>query len=354
MIFSSTSVGTRLASIRLVGYRLAEMTDNQHFTPNRPRRVEILAFEMAQLLDIAGPLQVFATANDLARQRRAPPPYALDVVAREAPNVRTSAGLGLFVAPLPPPRDALDTLIVAGGYGVNAAREDEALLAWLRERAPRVRRLASVCSGALLLAAAGLLAGRRATTHWTRCAELARRHPDVLVESDPIFIRDGHIWTSAGITAGIDLALALVEEDLGRQTALDVARQLVVFLKRPGGQAQFSAALSLQRGDDSFADLHAWIGQNLGADLSVPRLAGRAGMSERTFLRRYKQATGCTPTKAIERLRVEAAQRRLCDTREPIKRIAVRCGFGSAETMRRSFARIARVTPRDYRDRFSR
>jgi transcriptional regulator GlxA family with amidase domain len=338
----------------LVGYRLAEMTDNPHFTPKCPRRVEVLAFEMAQLLDVAGPLQVFATANDLAAQRRSPAPYALDVVALKPPSVRTSAGLGLVVAPLPPAHGAVDTLIVAGGFGVNAACEDEALLAWLRDRAPRARRLASVCSGALLLAAAGLLAGRRATTHWTRCAELARRHPDVIVESDPIFIRDGHIWTSAGVTAGIDLALALVEEDLGRLTALAVARQLVVFLKRPGGQAQFSTALSLQQGDDSFGALHAWISQNLSADLSIPGLAARAGMSDRTFLRRYKQATGCTPAKAIERLRVEAAQRRLCDSREPIKRIAARCGFGCEETMRRSFARIARVPPQDYRDRFSR
>jgi transcriptional regulator GlxA family with amidase domain len=343
-----------LAPINLVGYCLAEMSYDPHITPNPPRRVEILAFERVQLLDVAGPLQVFATANDLAVHRRLPPPYALEVVAPTAPSIRTSAGLGLVTAPLPPVRETLDTLIVAGGFGVNAAREDQLLLNWLRERSRQARRVASVCSGALLLAAAGLLAGRRATTHWTRCAELARRHPDVRVESDPIFIRDGDVWTSAGITAGIDLALALVEDDLGRQTALDVARQLVVFLKRPGGQAQFSAALALQHGDDRFGPLHAWIGDNLSGDLTVPRLAARAGMSDRTFLRRYKQATGATPAKAIERLRVEAAQRKLCDSREPIKRIAVRCGFGCEETMRRSFARIVHVAPQDYRDRFSR
>jgi transcriptional regulator GlxA family with amidase domain len=330
------------------------MTDNPQFTPNRPRRIEVLAFENVQLLDVAGPLQVFATANDLARHRGAPAPYALEVVAREAPGVATSAGLGLFVRPLPPAEAALDTLIVAGGYGVNAACEDVGLLSWLRERAGSARRLASVCSGALLLAAAGLLNGRRATTHWTRCAELARRYPEVTVESDPIFLRDGAVWTSAGITAGIDLALALVEADLGRAAALAVARHLVVFIKRPGGQAQFSAMLSLQQGDERFGALHEWIGQNLAADLSVPNLAARAGMSDRTFLRRYRQATGCTPAKAIERLRVEAAQRHLCDSRAPIKRIAARCGFGSQESMRRSFTRIARVSPQDYRDRFSR
>jgi transcriptional regulator GlxA family with amidase domain len=330
------------------------MTETPHFPPKRPRRIEVLAFAGAQLLDVAGPLQAFATANDLAARARAAAPYALAVVAREAPSVATSSGLGLVVAPLPPPRRALDTLIVAGGFGVNAASADEALVGWLRRRAARARRLASVCSGALLLAAAGLLAGRRAATHWTRCAELARKYPDVIVENDPIFIRDGDVWTSAGVTAGIDLALALIEDDLGRAVALDVARQLVMFLKRPGGQAQFSAALALQRGDESFAALHDWIGRNLDGDLSAPRLAARAGMSERNFQRRYKQATGSTPAKAIERLRVEAAQRRLCDSREPIKRVAARCGFGSEETMRRSFARLARIAPRDYRERFSR
>ena len=329
------------------------MTKDPRITPNQLRRVEILAFEGAQLLDVAGPLQVFATANDLADHRGSPRPYALDVVALNAPNVATSSGLSLLVRPLPTDREPLDTLIVAGGYSVNKAGEDTTLLDWLRERAAHARRTTSVCSGAMLLAAAGLLTGRRVTTHWARCAELARRYPEVKVETDPIFIRDGDIWTSAGITAGIDLALALVEEDLGRDAALGIARELVVFLKRPGGQAQFSTTLSLQRGG-AFDDLHAWIGENLGADLSIPRLAAHAGMSERTFLRRYKLAAGCSPAKAIERLRVEAAQRRLCDSREPIKRVAARCGFGSEETMRRSFARIARVSPQDYRARFSR
>ena len=330
------------------------MTDNQQFTPNHPRRIEILAFQNVQLLDVSGPFQVFATANDLARQRRTPPPYVLEVVATKEQSIETSAGLGLIVSPLPTAKSVVDTLIVAGGFGVNAASEDEALLGWLRERAGQARRLASVCSGALLLAAGGLLAGRRATTHWTRCAELARRYPDVIVENDPIFVRDGNIWTSAGITAGIDLALAMVEEDFGREAALAIARQLVVFLKRPGGQAQFSTMLSLQYGDDRFDALHAWIGQNLSSELSIPRLASQAAMSDRTFLRRYKHATGSTPAKTIERLRVETAQRQLCDSNERIKRIALRCGFGSEERMRRSFMRIARVTPQDYRDRFSR
>lgn len=329
------------------------MTETPHFTPNSARRVEILAFPGVQLLDVAGPLQVFATANDLAHRCGAPAPYALAVVAARGPGVETSAGLSILAGPLPEPESEVDTFLVAGGFGVDAAAADAELVGWLGARSRRPRRLASVCSGALLLAAAGLLSGRRATTHWGWCARLARLYPDIRVESDPIFVRDGHVWTSAGVTAGIDLALALVEDDLGRATALAVARQLVVFLKRPGGQSQFSAALSLQGGGGAFDALHAWIGGHLNADLSIPRLAERAGMSERTFLRRYREATGLTPAKAVERLRVEAAQRQLCETRSPIKRVAARCGFGSQESMRRSFARLARVAPRDFRQRFS-
>jgi transcriptional regulator GlxA family with amidase domain len=176
----------------------------------------------------------------------------------------------------------------------------------------------------------------------------------VKVESEPIFLRDGHIWTSAGVTAGVDLALALVEEDLGRRASLAIARQLVVYLKRPGGQSQFSAALALQSGNKRFEAFNAWIGDNLGKDLSVPRLAAKAGMSERNFARRYREATGSTPARAIERLRIEAAQRRLCETREPLKRVASQCGFGCEETMRRSFLKIAGIGPQDFRARFSR
>jgi|SRR5579863_1943508 len=329
------------------------MTENPPFPP-KLRAIEFVAFADFQLLDVAGPLQVFATANDFARFERRPAPYALTVVARQNERLVSSAGLTLGAAPLSPPEVPLDTLIVAGGYGVNKACEDERLIEWLKRRASQARRLCSVCSGALILAEAGLLAGRRAATHWGRCAELARKHPEVTVESDPIFLRDGDIWTSAGVTAGVDLALALVEDDLGRRAAFAVARQLVVFLKRPGGQAQFSAALALQTEDKSFDALNVWIGENLARDLSVLRLAERAGMSERNFARRYKQATGVSPARAVERLRVEAAQRRLCETREPIKRVAARCGFRGEETMRRSFWRVARIAPQDYRARFSR
>jgi transcriptional regulator GlxA family with amidase domain len=317
------------------------------------RTVEILAFPDVQLLDIAGPLQVFATANVISTRGGRPAPYATRVIAENGALITTSAGLPLMATPLPSVRSRVDTLIVAGGPGVRSASQDATLVRWVKTHAGYARRIASVCTGAFLLGAAGLFDRRRAVTHWTECSELARRCPEAKVESDPIFVRDGAVWSSAGITAGIDLALALVEDDLGRDLALAVARHLVVFLKRPGGQSQFSTALSLQVADDRFGALHEWITDNVARDLSLPALAERAGMSERTFSRRYVEATGHTPARAVERLRVEAARRLLSDTRLPVKRIAERCGFGSEETMRRSFIRMLSATPQDYRARFS-
>lgn len=333
---------------------LAEMPKNPRITPTqRPRLIEILAFPHVQLLDVAGPLQVFATANELAAQRGRCPLYAVRVVSANAPTVIASAGLGLSVVPLPRPRSKLDTLLVAGGPGVHAASHDPTLLNWLRRRATRARRVASVCTGAFLLAAVGLLDGRRAATHWKNCAELGRRFPKIRVESDPIYVCDGAVWTSAGVTAAIDLALALVEEDAGRTLSLAVARHLVMFLKRPGGQAQFSTALALQAGEDRFGALHAWMRGRLNGDLSLPALASKAGMSERSFSRHFVKANGLTPARAVERLRVEAARLLLSDTRLPVKCIAERCGFGSEETLRRSFGRLLGSTPQDYRARFS-
>jgi len=318
---------------------------------SHPRDIDVLAFADVQLLDVAGPLQVFASANELAVAAGHARPYRVRAIMAGA-TVTSSAGLGLVGEPLPAPSTPCDTLIVAGGWGVHQAVRDGALIDWVRERAQHARRTASVCTGAFLLAAAGLLNERRAVTHWTRCAELAARFPAVRVESDPIFIRDGAVWTSAGVTAGIDLSLALVEEDLGRALALDVARHLVVFLKRPGGQAQFSAALSLQNSGDRFGELHAWIAGNLAADLSVATLAARVGMSERSFVRHYRAKTGMTPARSIERMRLEAARRLLGDTALPVKRVAARCGFGTEETMRRGFLRALGVSPQAYRERF--
>src|ERR1700733_3510563 len=330
------------------------MPKSPRSAPNTTRIVEMLAYPMVQILDVTGPLQVFASANDfVADAKGGPPPYSLRIVAQGGQNVTATAGLGLVVSPLPPVNDALDTLMIAGGQGVAAAAADPVLVDWVRERATEARRIASVCTGAFLLAAAGTLDGRRAATHWSLCDELARSFPALHVESDPIFVRDGPVWTSAGVTAGIDLALALVEEDLGRNVALAVARYLVVFLKRPGGQAQFSAALSLQSGEEPFGRLHVWIKANLSRDLSLPALASQAAMSERSFSRRYLEATGLTPARAVDRLRVEAARQLLSDTKVPIKRVARQCGFGTEETMRRSFLRLLSTSPQDYRARFS-
>jgi transcriptional regulator GlxA family with amidase domain len=330
------------------------MPKSPRFPPNAVRVIDVLTFPAVQLLDVTGPVQVFASANDIVEGAGGARPYRLRLMAQDGGGgVDATAGVGLAAGPLSRHGEALDTLIVAGGPGVEAAAANPELLDWLRGRSTQARRVASVCTGAFLLAAAGILDGRRATTHWKFCASLAQRFPAIRVEPDPIFLCDGSVWTSAGVTAGIDLALALVEEDLGRSVALAVARYLVVFLKRPGGQAQFSAALALQAAEDKFGALHDWVKDHLGDELSLSVLADQATMSERSFSRRYVEATGQTPARAIEQLRVEAARHLLSESRLPVKRIAQRCGFGSEETMRRSFLRLLFVTPQDYRARFS-
>src|ERR1700678_3032586 len=250
--------------------------------PKASRRIEVLAFPDVQMLDVAGPIQVFTAANERATLPRERLPYETRVIAPQGAQIRATSGLAFATEPLPDPAVPLDTLIVAGGQGVMRAVEDASLIEWLKVRAGASRRTASVCTGAFLLAAAGLLDHRRAVTHWEYCDELSRRYPAVTVEPDPIFVHDGPVWSSAGVTAGIDLALALVEEDLGRPLALSVARHLVMFLKRPGGQAQFSAALSLQSADERFADLHNWLVEQLAEELPLSRLAAPAGLSETT------------------------------------------------------------------------
>ncbi|HUA56529.1 MAG TPA: GlxA family transcriptional regulator [Candidatus Sulfotelmatobacter sp.] len=319
--------------------------------PKRNRRhVVVLAVEDAQLLDVAGPWQVFAGAESL----ELPTGYALSLVSPKGGMVTTSSGIRIVTEAAAAVRGPIDTLIVAGGPGTRTALMDRALMACLRGWAKRARRTCSVCTGAFLLAEAGLLDGRRAATHWRACRELQERYPDVRVEPDPIFVRDGAIWTSAGVTAGIDLALALVEADLGHDAAMRVARGLVVFLKRPGGQSQFSAPLSAQAAaDDGLDALHGWMAEHLDGDLRVERLAGRAGMSPRTFARVYAAKLGTTPAKTVERLRVEAARRALEDGGAPLKLIAHRCGFGDEERMRRAFVRRLGVSPSDYRARFA-
>ena len=315
------------------------------------RPVEILAFPRVNILDIAGPLQVFASANEFAEQYGRPLPYAPRVIAADR-TILCSAGLPLLTETLPDAKVPVDTLIVPGGSGVDNAMEDDLLVAWLHARSKAARRTASICTGAFLTATAGLLDARAAVTHWERCAEFAGRFPSIKVESNRIFIRDGSMWSSAGVTAGIDLCLALVEQDVGHDAALAIARDLLVFLKRPGGQAQYSAAARLQ-GPNRFANLHAWICENLRGDLSLTHLASRCGMSERTLSRRYLEETGITPARGVERLRIEAARALLTETRLPVKRIAAECGFRNEETLRRSFVRLFSISPQDYRRSWS-
>ena len=308
-----------------------------------PRTVAVLIFPQFQLLDAAGPITVFEAAGRDA----APPAYRLRVMARAAGPVVSSCGVPLVAEPLID--GALDTLIVAGGWGTRNTSACAQTLDYVRAAAARARRTASVCSGAFILAAAGLLDGRRATTHWARAAEFARAYPQVRVEPDRIFVRDGTTWTSAGITAGIDLALALVAEDLGEAVAKRAAQQLVVYHRRPGGQSQFSALLEADRPDSRFSPLLAWARERLNERLSVERLAERAAMSPRHFARAFAADTGITPAKAIERLRLEAARDEIESGAAPIERVAAHTGFGDPERMRRAFLRAFGQPPQALR-----
>ena len=322
----------------------------------RSHRVAVVAFPGVQVLDVTGPLEVFSqAARTIAlSSRRAEPRYTVEVLARRAGPIATSSGLRLIAdRAIGEVKGGIDTLLVAGGQGTVEAMRDELLLAWLRRMAGRVKRLGSVCSGTFFLAEAGLLHGRRVTSHWGVCSALARRYPRVRVEEDPIFVRDGNIYTSAGVTAGMDLALALIEEDEGREIALAVARQLVLFLKRPGGQSQFSAQLALQAADrEPLRALQQWITEHLDGDLSVEALARRVAMSDRNFSRVFAREIGLTPARFVLRARIEAARRRLEDSSDGVDKIASECGFGSAEVMRRAFLRSLRVPPSAYRGRF--
>ena len=307
------------------------------------RTVAILIFPDFQLLDAAGPIAVF----DTAARESTTPTYRLRVIARAAGLVSSSSGVQLVAEAFPD--DPLDTLLVTGGWGTRQASACPDTLALVRAASARARRVASVCSGAFILAAAGLLDGRRATTHWGRAAELARAHPQARVDPDRIFIRDGAVWTSAGITAGIDLALALVAEDLGEGVAKRAAQQLVVYYRRPGGQSQFSALLETDRPGGRFASLLGWARERLHERLSVERLAEHMAMSPRHFARAFAAETGITPAKAIERLRLEAARDIVESSAEPIEGVAVRTGFADPERMRRAFIRAFGQPPQGLR-----
>jgi transcriptional regulator GlxA family with amidase domain len=321
------------------------------------RRVAVLAYPHVDFLDVAGPTEVFAATRRAVAAVGDPADagYSLEVLSSSTElAIETDSGVSLLAhRTCFGVRYPIDTLLVAGGLGCLEAAKKQALLRWLRQWAPRVRRLGSICTGAFLLAAAGLLDGRRATTHWKWCAQLAKAYPKVHVEADPIYVCDGSIYTSAGVSAGMDLALALVEEDFGRAAALWIARHLVLFARRPGGQSQFSVLLDLQEAErEPLRDLQMWIAEHLDQDLSVEQLAGRAHMSARNFARVFRKQVGWTPARFIERLRVEAARQRLEESHAGLAQVALECGFGSADSMRRSFLRVLHVAPADYRTRF--
>jgi transcriptional regulator GlxA family with amidase domain len=317
------------------------------------RDVLVVAFPDFQMLDVTGPVEVFSIATRYLEATGREGGYRTSVVGTARGPLVASSGLALVTAPLPSLPRRTDTLITVGGRGTRQAVHDAALVAFLARAAKGSRRIASVCTGAFLLARAGLLRGKRATTHWDSAAALAARHPEITVEPDRIFVKDGSTYTSAGVTAGIDLALALVAEDHGRALSLEVARQLVVFLQRPGGQSQFSAQLAVQVTDrEPLSELCAFIEENLCRDLTVPALAKHAGMSPRNFARRFTEALGTTPARYVAAARLSAARRRLEETSQGIERVAEDAGFGTVESLRRAFVATLGTTPSEYRDRF--
>jgi transcriptional regulator GlxA family with amidase domain len=321
----------------------------------KPRKVVMACFEQAQVLDITGPMQVFSAVRDAGL-----PGYQITLAAPDPGFITTTSGIRLGIdRTYDEIGDAeladLDTLAVSGGDGILGAMGDRRQLAFLRRAAARARRLVSICSGIALLAQAGLASGKRVATHWNACELIAGHFPDLRIDRDAIFVRDGNLWSSAGITAGMDLALALIEEDWGHDVAVQVARRHVLFMIRPGGQSQFSTQLEAQAGQGGrLGKLLKWIADHPGAELDVPALADRAGMSERTFARVFRAETGMTPMEFVERCRTEAARRDLEHTANAIERIARDCGFGSMERMRRAFIRRLGVGPKAYRDRFRR
>jgi transcriptional regulator GlxA family with amidase domain len=321
-----------------------------------PHRVVIVAFAPAQMLDITGPLDVFSAANEAAAAAGLPPPYDVVLAAPVAGPVATSSGITINAThDIIDPSLCADTLMLAGGSGARMIKNDAPLVDALRALCGRVERVASICTGAFALAATGALDGRRATTHWAFFDAFALAYPKVMLERDALFLDDGKFHSSAGVSAGIDYTLALVERDLGKAMALQVARDLVMFLKRPGGQSQFSAQLAAEVGagdPDRFGELTRWIGTHLADDLTVELMADRIAMSPRNFARRFIEAMNVTPVRYVQTLRIDAARRLLSDSAQPIARIAERCGFASAEAMRLAFQRHLNVTPADFRARF--
>jgi transcriptional regulator GlxA family with amidase domain len=318
-----------------------------------------IAFPKFVLLDLAGPCDVFWMANRVWNKShpRDPAPYVIKILSTTS-DVLVSAASGLKLAadaPIGDWRGTIDTLLVPGGIDLQDALRDAHLLKWLHAASARTRRVGSICTGAFILAAAGLLDGRTATTHWEDCGQLAAQYPDVHVAPDRIFVRHGNVYTSAGVTAGMDLALALVEEDLGQDVSLKVAQELVMFVRRPGGQSQFSTILEAQAATrQPIRDLAMWMAEHPASDLSVEALAGRVHMSTRNFSRTFRRELAKTPARFVETLRVEAARRMLEESDGRMDHIARECGLGSGNSMLRSFLRVLGVSPSEYRERFRR
>ena len=320
---------------------------------SKTKHVVFVVYPDIVILDLVGPLQVFTSANYYINNSAAS--YETTIVSQNGDKVSTNTLISIETNPMASwTHGSIDTLVVVGGMGAYTAAQNLPFVQMLTALVKRSKRVSSVCSGAIVLAATGVLDNRRAVTHWEDCDQLAQMFPQVKIETDPIFIKDGHVWTSAGITAGIDLSLAMVAEDHGQSTTLNIARSLVTYMVRSGGQSQFSPVLNRQAMDEScrFSTLHDWIVDNLDQDLSVEVLAIRSNMSARNFSRVYTSHMGITPAKSIEAFRIEAARQLLETTPKKVKTIALKCGFVNEERMRRAFKRILGVSPNYYRQRF--
>lgn len=342
---------------RLVGLKdsMQSKTAKSDITTDQEiRRIVFVIYPGVTLLDVTGPLQAFSSANntEIMNGRRL---YDVMIASPEGGPVMTDCMVEIGSVPLNQAAILpIDTLIVAGGEGVFDAVEQLSLIEWIRLQSANCRRVASTCMGSFLTAQAGLLEGQSVTTHWRQVEELQRRFPEVDVKRDPLFVRNGNMWSSAGVTAGIDLALAMIEEDLGHEAAMQVAQALVVFFKRPGGQSQFSDILNIQAAETEglFADLHAWIAGHLQSDLSVAKLAERLAMSPRSFSRKYKERTGITPAKTVEMMRVDAAKRALVRSDLPLANVAFNAGFSDEQRLRRAFQRHVGTSPMAFRETF--
>ncbi|MBX7435384.1 helix-turn-helix domain-containing protein [Mycobacterium sp. Y57] len=319
------------------------------------RTVLVVGFPGVQALDMVGPFEVFTGASMYAAARNPADGYHVRVVSVDGAPVGTGTGLTLAAEPLPDPAEPVDTVVLPGGPGTAAARRDPALVDWIAAVTPNARRVVSVCTGALLAAQAGLLDGCVATTHWAYAARMADDFPAVIVDPDPIFVRSSQkVWTAAGVTAGIDLTLSLVEDDHGHEAAQTVARHLVMYLRRPGGQTQFAAPVWMPRARRApVRDVQQAIEAEPGAAHSISDLARRASMSPRHFTRVFTHQVGEAPGAYVERVRTEAARRQLEETDDTVTAIAARCGFGSAETLRRNFVRRLGISPDQYRKTFA-